>query len=199
MHHRAWTREEALARLEGAERSKTQDPEALWDRAGLKAGETVADIGAGTGYFAIPAARRVGPAGRILAIDLSDELVGLIRERRDREGLKQIEAVHCGPESIPLPNAIADVVLLANVLHDLPAGMVGEAVRLLKPDGRLLNLDWKREQSEFGPPLEVRIEPDTARQLLETAGLQEAERWEPGTTHYAARFVRAQRRQAATH
>ncbi len=182
---RAWTREEAVEALEAPERRQSQDPDLLWTRVGLETGATVVDVGAGTGFFAVEAARRVGSEGRVYAVDLSDELVELLRERRDRESLPQLRPIQNSLTSIPLPSGVADVVLLANVLHDIPVSTLSEAVRLVKHQGRFVNVDWKKEETRGGPPLEIRLTPDEAEQLLERQGLREVERWEFGPWHYA--------------
>lgn len=190
---RGWTREEALARLDAPERHRAQDPDRMWQKAGLASGETVADVGAGTGFYALPAARIVGAEGRVYAIDLSEELVALLAERRDAQRLPWLQPVHCSAEHIPLDAGIADVVLLANVLHDLPPRMIAEAARLLRPSGRLVNVDWHRRATEAGPPLEIRLTPEAAASRLAELGLKEAERWEIGETHYAGLFRPARR------
>jgi SAM-dependent methyltransferase len=184
LERRAWTREEALDRLESPERRISQDPEVLWSRVGLARGETVVDIGAGTGYFAIPAARRVGPVGRVYAVDLSADLVELIRERAERESLPQLEPVLCTLSSIPLPSKVADVVLLANVLHDVPDSTLSEAARLLKPTGRFINVDWAKRETPGGPPMEIRLDLDHAERRLAQHGLVPVERWSFGPWHY---------------
>jgi ubiquinone/menaquinone biosynthesis C-methylase UbiE len=181
---RGWTKEEAVAALEAPDRAATQDPEALWTHVGLKVGETVAEVGAGTGFFARVAARRVGTGGRVYAIDLSPELVELLRERRDQDGMPQLIPVQSTLTSIPLESAIADVVLLANVLHDIPPSTTSEAVRLLRPDGRFVNLDWKKVETPMGPPLSVRLTPEEAARRLEAEGLETVDRWEVGPWHY---------------
>lgn len=185
MHGRAWGREEAIAALESPTRRESQDPEALWDHLHLAPGSTVADVGAGTGFFALPAARRVGAEGKVYAIDLSTELVGLIGERARAQDLPQLVEVQSTLERIPLPSAIADVVLLANVLHDIPNSTLAEAVRLLKPEGRFVNLDWKKEETPGGPPVGVRLSPEDASERLADAGLEVVESWEFGPFHYA--------------
>ena len=191
---RAWTREEALEALEAPDRRESQDPDALWTRLGLVSGATVVDVGAGTGFFAVAAARRVGPEGHVYAVDLSAELVELLRERREREALPQLHPLQNTLASIPLPSASADVVLLANVLHDIPESTLSEAVRLLKPRGRFVNVDWKEEETPGGPPPGVRLTPDQARHLLEEQGLREVERWEFGPWHYGLVLRRCDRR-----
>ncbi|MGI0133187.1 MAG: methyltransferase domain-containing protein [Thermoplasmata archaeon] len=188
MHGRAWGREEALEALEDPRRRETQDTDVLWDRVGLPPGTVVADVGAGTGYFALPAARRVGESGRVYAIDLSPELVGLVRERAEEAHLPQLTAVANSLDRIPLASEVADVVLLANVLHDIPPATVAEAVRLLKPHERLVNLDWKVSDSPGGPPAVVRYSPERATEILASYGLVRKDAWELGPYHYVLLF-----------
>ena len=191
MHGRAWSKEEAIAALESPDRSASQDPERLWDAISLRPGETVVDVGAGTGFFAFPAARRVGTAGRVYAVDLSAELADLLAERARTRGVSQLTAVHSAPDRIPLPDRVADVVLLANVLHDIPTRTLQEAVRLLRPDGRFVNIDWKKDDTPGGPPIEVRLNEEEARDRLARAGLAETRRWEFGPYHYGLLLRRA--------
>jgi SAM-dependent methyltransferase len=179
-----WTRAEAVALLESPQRRRSEDPAALWRHARLRAGETVVDVGAGTGYYAVPAARLVGPTGRVYALDLSRDLVGLMRERREREGLRQLLPRRSAIDRIPLPSGSADVVLLANVLHDIPSTTLAEAVRLLKPGGRFLNMDWIKGRTPGGPPLAIRLAPSEAERLLAGHGLRAVERWRLGPWHY---------------
>lgn len=181
---RAWSREDALRVLEARDRNQFEDPEALWNRIGLSAGATVVDLGAGTGFFAVVAARRVGPTGRVYVVELSKDLVELLRERRDRESLPQLEPVLSTRASIPLASGIADVLLLANVLHDIPTSTLSEGVRLLRPRGLLVNIDWKKETTPRGPPLEIRLSPEEAQRRLAEQGLHAVEQWEFGPWHY---------------
>ena len=181
-----WTREEALGLLEAGDRRHSEDPEEIWIRVGLASGETVVDIGAGTGYFALPAARRVGRSGAVYAVDRSADLVEFVGERAARESLPQLTAVRSTVRSIPLPARIADVVLLANVLHDVPESTVAEAVRVLKSNGCLVNVDWKPgEGLHGGPPDDIRLSPEDAARRLTAHRLVLADRWEFGPWHYA--------------
>jgi ubiquinone/menaquinone biosynthesis C-methylase UbiE len=179
-----WSRQDALERLENPERYQTQDPEEFWNRVGLSPRQTVADVGAGSGFFALPAAQRVGPEGTVYAIDISTELVELLEERARQRGLRQLKPIQSQAHKIPLPNEIADLVLLANILHDIPDDTLREAVRLLKKEGRLVNVDWKKQATPMGPPLEIRLDPDQAKDRLERQGLQLEQRWDLGPYHY---------------
>jgi ubiquinone/menaquinone biosynthesis C-methylase UbiE len=184
MHEATWTREQAIAALEDPARWASENPRALWRRAGLTPGMSVADVGAGSGFYSFPASELVGPSGRVLAIDVSPELVELIRERARDGHRPNIEVTLSKPGRIPLPDAIADRVLLANVLHGIPPATVSEAVRLLRPGGRLLDLDWKKEATSRGPPVAHRLAVRVARRTLERYGLRGVEEWEAGPDHY---------------
>jgi len=183
-----WTLQEALAHLEDPERRRWHDPDRFWADAGLGPGETVVDLGSGSGFFAIPAARRVGPGGRIYAVDVTPELVEHLKVRRTQEGLAQLTPVLSTPNAIPLPDRIADRVLFANVLHDVPDPTVREAVRLLRPRGKLLNLDWRKDVESPGPPAEIRLRPAEARRRLEAAGLVFDSEETVGPFHYLLRM-----------
>jgi len=182
---RAWHRDEAVEFLEAPDRRESQDPEVLFDRVHLAVGESVVDVGAGTGYFAVVAARRVGPRGIVHAVDLSEELVELLAERAARESLPQLVPLRSSAAEIPLPDSVADLVLLANVLHDVPDSTVAEAVRTLRPDGRLVNVDWRKVRgTPRGPPIDIRLTPRAAEARLGRHGLVAVDRFRFGPWHY---------------
>lgn len=182
MHEAVWTREQALAVLESPERRGSEDPRALWRRVGLRSGMTVVDVGAGSGYYAVPASERVGPTGTVHAVDVSPSLVELLRERS--AGRPNVHVVRSRPDRIPLPDGIADRVLLANLLHGVPPTTVAEAVRLLRPSGRLVDVDWKKEPTDGGPPLEHRLSAAEASRVLAGYGLTIVHESLFGPAHY---------------
>jgi ubiquinone/menaquinone biosynthesis C-methylase UbiE len=192
-HDIGWTREEALTALEGDERRRMLNPDAFWDHIRLPTGAAVLDVGAGSGFFSVPAAHGVGSSGIVYAVDIAPELVTLLQERRTTEGLPQLRPILSTVDRIPLPTGIADVVLLANVLHDISPSTVREAVRILKPQGRLANLDWKKADSPGGPPLEIRLNEAEATRILGDHDLSLVDQWEPGPYHYALLFRRSGR------
>lgn len=190
MHEEVWTRERAEAVLDAPDRPLTQDPHALWRRAGLKEGETVLDVGAGTGFYAFPAAEIVGPTGRVLAVDVSSELVDLVRERARDRGLAQVRALRSTPDRIPVDSAVADIALFANILHGVPPATIDETRRILREEGRLVNVDWRKEPTPGGPPVEVRLTAEESEAILARHGFVRVDAWLAGPYHHALLFRR---------
>ena len=159
--------------LKAEDRSEWIPPVPLLQAAGVRAGETAIDVGAGTGFWTAPLARLVGPTGTVFAVDVEPLMLEEIRAMVAEHGLTNVEIVHSGEASIPLNDGLADLVLLGFVLHEPPdvEAFLAEIVRLLKPDGRVLVIEWQDHPTEAGPPLEYRVSAEEARALLGAAGL----------------------------
>jgi ubiquinone/menaquinone biosynthesis C-methylase UbiE len=168
------------------ERRKWQNPEALLAVIGLKAGLTFIDVGCGEGFFAIPAAKIVGRKGRVYALDLDEDAITELKKKTAREGLKNLDAVVGGAEDTVFCKACADIVFFGIVLHDfsMPAKVLGNAKTMLKPAGRLVDLDWKKELTGFGPPLEIRFSEEQASNLIREAGFKVEQAERAGPFHY---------------
>lgn len=173
------------AYLDSEERRSYLDPPSILRSFHVRAGMHVADIGSGTGFFAIPAAEMVGPEGRVYAVDLSPEMLEDLRAKLERAEGGNLEALRSTEDRIPLPDASVDFAFLACVLHELAgAGTLLEARRILKPAGRLGIVDWKKEESGFGPPKAHRLDEDEAEAVLSDAGFEPTRTFEAGVYHY---------------
>ena len=152
-------------RLEREERHQLLRPSQTLARLGVARGMTVVDVGAGTGFFTRAASGLVGPEGRVHAVDVSDTMLDHLREL----GVPpNVSVSACEPLRVPLPAGTADVVLAAFVVHEAPdrRAFLDELARLLKPGGRVLVLEWKRQDEEHGPPMAERLdEADLDRML----------------------------------
>jgi ubiquinone/menaquinone biosynthesis C-methylase UbiE len=142
--------------LERSERETEERPEAALDAMGIKKGMVVADVGAGVGYFTLRLARRVGETGKVYANDIQPEMLARLQDRLDAEHITNVETV-LGTQSDPkLPAAKLDLILMVDVYHELsqPQRMLGEMRKALKPDGRLVLIEYRKED----PTIPIRPE-----------------------------------------
>ena len=156
------------------ERKKWQDPDAILNEIGLKPGDTFIDIGCGQGFFTIPTAKIVGDAGKVYALDISPFVIETLRDRVTKAGLKNVDARIGLAERTVLCEACADFVFFGIVMHDFanPKAVIRNAHRMLKDNGKLVDLDFKKISMPFGPPLNVKISEDAAKELIESAGFK---------------------------
>jgi ubiquinone/menaquinone biosynthesis C-methylase UbiE len=148
-----------------------QDPDQILTRVGLRRGFTFIDVGCGDGFFTIPAAKRVGKTGRIYGIDLNEFALKSLRDKATQEQLDRMSLERGKAEDIIICTACADIVFFGIVLHDFedPLKVLLNARKMLKPSGRLINLDWKKEPMVLGPPLQIRFSKEQALRLISDA------------------------------
>lgn len=168
------------------ERRKWQNPEAILTVIGLKAGLTFIDVGCGEGFFAVPAAKIVGGKGRVYALDLDEDAITELKKKAASQGLKNLDAVVGRAEDTVFCEACADIVFFGIVLHDfnVPAKVLANAKTMLKPAARLVDLDWKKEPTGFGPPLQIRFSEEQASNLIREAGFKVEQAEQAGLSYY---------------
>jgi len=131
--------------LERPERAEEERPELLLSVLELKPGMTVADIGAGTGYYSWRMAQRVGAGGTVYAVDIQPEMIKLLEQQMSRRAAANVKAVLGTPTDPGLPPAGIDLALMVDVYHELeyPHEMLAAIVRALKPGGRLVFVEFR--------------------------------------------------------
>ncbi len=137
-------------------RDAWQKPHQVIEALALKPDAAVADIGAGTGYFAVRLAHFV-PQGRVYAVDIEADMVKSLADRARREGLDNLTAVTGAPDDARLPRKI-DLVLMVDTYHHVEQreAYFRQLARSLKPDGRVAIIDFNAK-SAMGPPPSQRI------------------------------------------
>jgi ubiquinone/menaquinone biosynthesis C-methylase UbiE len=168
------------------ERRKWQDPEEILKESGLRPGMTLIDLGCGEGFFTIPAARYAGLTGKVYGVDIDRTGIQNLQEKARPEGLTNIELIVGSAEETGVCSGCADIVFLGIVLHDFenPLRVLVNAHKMLKPGGRLVNLDWKKENMNIGPPLAKRFDEVAAARLIESAGFRIQNTKNSGQFHY---------------
>ena len=167
-------------------------PEKVLDLLPLKDSDVVADIGAGTGFFAIPLARRL-PRGKVIAVDTSAEMLDYLRDKIRQSGAGNIETVLSREPDIPVTPGTVNGVMLFFVLHEAEDRRVflAKVKSLLKPGGWGALLDWEisgQSQPEHGPPVSDRVDSRQAERLLNEAGFTITLRKTPGPDYYFMLF-----------
>jgi ubiquinone/menaquinone biosynthesis C-methylase UbiE len=146
----------------------------------------IADLGCGSGFFAIPAAEIVGPRGAVYCVDVNPGRVTELKESARKLGLENIVPRVSRAEETVFCTECLDVVFFGIVLHDFedPIKVLKNARQMIKPGGVLVNLDWKREPMNFGPPHSIRFSVETASGMISSSGFRVVEVRESGPRHY---------------
>jgi predicted methyltransferase len=143
------------------------------DALGIADGSVVADLGAGSGWFTLRLARRVGPNGMVYAEDIQRQMIEVINRAVQREALSNVRTVLGTPRDPRLPPGI-DAVLIVGAYHEMedPVSLLKNVAVSLKPQGRIGVVDFTAGGGGPGPPAEDRVDPDAVVKAAEAAGLQ---------------------------
>src|SRR5262245_18931142 len=160
--------------LEDPKRDAYQKPQEVLMALGLKEGEVVADIGAGSGYFAFRFAGRVGDTGRVYAVDISPDMV-LHMNRRIRDlGLKNVVTVLSAGDDPLLLDGSIDRFFICDTWHHVEnqAKYLGLMKNMLKPGGQVIMIDFHKKELPVGPPLEMKIAREDLVRQMEAHGFR---------------------------
>ena len=151
--------------LNRPERIQEENPEEMLEQLQVKPGMTVCDMGCGDGYYTVELARRVGPEGKVLAVDIQPEMLQELSRRCERLDIKNVDMVLGLPHDPTLPEGQVDLILMVDVYHEFsnPVEMLEAMRRSLKPDGRIALVEFRGEDPT------VPIKPEhkmTKKQIL---------------------------------
>lgn len=165
------------------------DPVHNIEQLGLSDGLVVADLGSGSGFYSIEAARRVAPMGKVYAVDVQRSLLERLKTEAQRNHLRNIDIIAGDLEKLggtKLRENSCDVVIVSNVLFMLEdkKTFLAEVRRILKQKGRLLLVDWSASFSSMGPHPDQVLYKDNALKILKDAGLSYDREISAGAHHY---------------
>ena len=185
---------QGAAWLERADRDEEQRPDEVIRTMGLRDGDVVADVGAGTGYFTRRLAWAVAPRGRVYAVEIQPEMIALLKQGVEKAGLTNVVPVLGTAEDPRLPPAALDWILLVDVYHELqqPKAVLAKMREALKPTGRVALVEYRLE----GPTAlhirkEHRMSPKQVLAEWEPAGFRLAARHEFLPTQHFFVFEKA--------
>lgn len=168
-------------------------PEAVIEEWDVRPGEKIADFGCGPGFFSIPLGRRVGPSGRVYALDIREEALEAARSKIKFFHVYCVETARANleaPNGSGLRGESVDKVVIANILFQAEnkEAVIVEAFRILRPGGTVAVIEWNDLQNTGGPALGERIGEDEAKQLFAKAGFTLVKNFAAGTHHYGLIF-----------
>jgi ubiquinone/menaquinone biosynthesis C-methylase UbiE len=158
--------------LERSEREVEEAPDRALDAIGIQPGSTVADIGAGSGYMTVRLAARVGPAGTVYANDLQAPMLALLQKRLVREHIGNVQVVQGTVDDPKLPASTIEMALLVDVYHEFsaPQAMLRHLRTALTPGGRLVLLEYRKEDPSIPIRVEHKMTVAEAKQEVEAEG-----------------------------
>jgi ubiquinone/menaquinone biosynthesis C-methylase UbiE len=163
--------------LEREEREREERPQQTIEALQIRPGQTIADLGAGSGYYTFRIAPLVGPSGKVLAIDVEPTMLRVVAERARRESVTNVETVRSSPSDPNLPADSVDLLFMVDVYHELeyPYEMLRKVHAALRPQGRVALIEYRAED----PRVMIKaVHKMSERQIireLEAAGFEHVE------------------------
>lgn len=169
-------------------RKKWHDPEIVLKNANVKEGMILADLGTGPGFFTIPMAKLTGEKGIVYAVDNNESMLNSLKENIAKSGVDQriIKIKKSNASQTEIPKESVDIVLIANFLNGVKdrKAFFQEVRRISKTTASIIDVDWKKIQTESGPPLNERLSEEEAKQVLSDNGFIITKHVDIGPYHY---------------
>lgn len=161
-----------IAALDDPARDAYQKPHEVIQALGLKEGERIADIGAGSGYFTLRFAQHVGANGRVLAVDISPDMIVHLNERLRDARLENVRTVLARPDDPLLADASVDRVFICDTWHHVEGrpAYLQRLRKALRPGGQVVIIDFQKKETPVGAPMEMRIAKEDVLREFQEAG-----------------------------
>jgi ubiquinone/menaquinone biosynthesis C-methylase UbiE len=179
----------------GNPRKTLENPKEVLIKAGLEKGDfTLLDIGTGSGYLSLTAAEIMGNSSTVYAIDSHEETIKILDSHLSEKEIKNVFAIKADAvNEIPIKRDSVDICIMSNVVHGFVANNEMEKVlqnlsSVLKDDGKLIVIDFNKKDTSFGPPSEIRVNPDQLEDILEPYGYSLVSNFDIGVNQYCATF-----------
>ncbi len=163
-----------IASLEDPERDAYQKPHEVITALNLKDGEVVADIGAGSGYFALRFAQHVGAKGRVYGVDINPDMIVYMNRRIRDLKLKNVTTILAAPDDPLLPDSSIDRFFICDTWHHIAdkAHYLALMKKMLKPGGQIIMIDFQKKDLPVGPPDEMKISREDLIRQMEVNGFK---------------------------
>ncbi len=188
---------EWVERFEMEGREVYDQREKIVEATGVKAGDVVADVGAGTGLFTMMFSEKVGPGGKVLAVDIATPFLANIAKRADEKKIQNIDTILCTDRNARIRKETADVVFICDTFHhfEYPLDTLGSIHWGLKPGGTLVLVDFNRIESESSEWImnHVRADKETFVKEIEAAGFEKTDEADFLKENYLVKFKKKQK------
>ena len=163
-----------IGALEDPKRDAYQKPHEVVHALGLKPGEVIADIGAGSGYFTFHLARHVGEKGKVYAVDISPDMILHVNRRIRDANATNVVSVLADPADPLLPDQSVNRFFICDVWHHVEnqTKYLSLMKKMLKPGGEVIMIDFHKKELPFGPPLQMKIAREDLIKQMETNGFR---------------------------
>lgn len=178
-----------LEKLDAPERRQRLAPAATLDKLGFSAGQTLADLGCGTGVFSLEAAKA---AGKVYAVDIGAQMLEVVKQRASTAGFNNVVTVLADEYDCKLPEASADFIIVCTVLHEIDDKVrwLKEAARICKAGGHIAVIEFVPAFIGMGPPASHRLKEEQTRAFLKEAGFSPVQRFLLHDAFYVIRATR---------
>ncbi len=173
-----------LHKLNNPNRLLDIPPQYIWERLKLETADIFVDIGAGTDFFSIPFVKYTRN-GKLFACDISDIMIEWLKQNVC-PAYPNIIPLRMEESCVPLENRIADLVYMINLHHELdrPDKMLKESFRLLKDNGKIFIVDWKKEEMPEGPSIHIRCLPEDVKSQIISVGFKNVAIYNQMSKHF---------------
>lgn len=163
-----------IGALEDPKRDTYQKPHEVVHALGLKPGEVIADIGAGSGYFTFHLARHVGEKGKVYAVDINPDMILHINRRIRDTQATNVVSILADPGDPLLPDQSVDLFFICDVWHHVEnqTKYLSLLKKMLRPGGEVIMIDFHKKELPFGPPLKMKIAREDLIKQMETNGFR---------------------------
>jgi ubiquinone/menaquinone biosynthesis C-methylase UbiE len=175
------------------QKSQFLNPSFIINQVDVNQGMQVGDLGCGSGYISFALASTVGEKGKVYSVDIQKGVLDQVKKEAQAKGLDNLVTIWSDLEVIgaaKIQNNVLDKVFLANILFQVEdkRAIFAEAKRMLKPEGNLIVVDWKKGDTAIGPHQEKRLDLANITQLAQESGLIEVKQIDAGKYHFGIVF-----------
>lgn len=173
-----------MQKLNNPQRLIDIPPDYAWEKLNIEKPGVFVDIGAGTAFFSVAFLQKSKPS-TIYACDSSEVMINWIKENVSPK-YPNIIPIKTEEHYVPLDDGIADLVFMINLHHELdnPSLTVEESNRILKPDGKIFVVDWKKQDMAEGPPAKIRFLPERVKEQLVNTGFKQVDIYNELQKHF---------------